>query len=195
MNKAIPPQDTGTTGSTQKRLWLLAVVIALGLGFTGVYIDSLNNAGFQQKERADTLLALSTLRASLEGNLNANLEVSRGLLATITNQPNITQEQFAAHAKHLFTPRTQLRNIAAAPGLVVKLMYPLAGNERAIGLDYSQSASQRAAANQARDEGSTILAGPVDLVQGGQGLIARIPVFVPDPGGKNVFWGPHFHRD
>ena len=34
-----------------------------------------------------------------------------------------------------------------------------------------------------------MLAGPVDLVQGGRGFIGRFPVFVDDLGGDKRFWG------
>ena len=68
-------------------------------------------------------------------------------------------------------------------------MYPLEGNEKAIGLDYNKNPAQREAALRARDSGSLILAGPVDLVQGGTGFIGRFPVFTGDAFGQREFWG------
>ena len=42
----------------------------------------------------------------------------------------------------------------------------------------------------ARDLGQTVLAGPVDLIQGGRGFIARAPVFLDEgPSGARRFWG------
>ena len=32
----------------------------------------------------------------------------------------------------------------------------------------------------ARDLGVTVLAGPIDLIQGGEGFVARSPVFIDD---------------
>ena len=52
--------------------------------------------------------------------------------------------------------------------MVVRLVYPLAGNEKAVGLDYAKSPAQRAAAELARDTNSLVIAGPLNLVQGGQ---------------------------
>ena len=65
----------------------------------------------------------------------------------------------------------------------------MAGNERAIGLDYRNNEAQREAAFRARDTGELVLAGPVDLVQGGQGFIGRFPVFIDDGDGGKTFWG------
>jgi PAS domain-containing protein len=39
------------------------------------------------------------------------------------------------------------------------------------------------------DLGSVVLAGPVDLVQGGRGLIVRYPVFIEDEAGSRRPWG------
>ena len=73
--------------------------------------------------------------------------------------------------------------------MVVSLMYRLKGNERAIGLDYRKNPAQREAALRARDRGELVVAGPVDLVQGGRGFIGRLPVFVGDGHGGKTFWG------
>ena len=42
---------------------------------------------------------------------------------------------------------------------------------------------------EARDTGELVLAGPVDLVQGGHGFIGRFPVFVDEPAASERFWG------
>ena len=81
-----------------------------------------------------------------------------------------------------------MRNVAGAPDLVISLMYPMQGNERAIGLDYRRNAAQRDAALKVRDESRLIIAGPVELVQGGQAFIARFPVFTGS-GDTRKFWG------
>ena len=82
-----------------------------------------------------------------------------------------------------------MHNVGVAPGLVVAYECPLKGNERAIGLDYRKNDAQREAALRARDSGDVVLAGPVDLVQGGRGFIARLPVFVDGTDGGRRFWG------
>jgi len=69
-------------------------------------------------------------------------------------------------------------------------MYPEQGNEEALGMDYRANAKQWAAAEKARITGQMLVAGPVKLVQGGEGLIGRVPVYVRgsdySPG---RFWG------
>ena len=69
-------------------------------------------------------------------------------------------------------------------------MHPLEGNEAVLGVDYRDLPQQLPSVLRARDLGVTVLAGPLDLIQGGQGFVARSPVFVDDgPGRERRFWG------
>jgi len=152
------------------------------------YAAAQNQAVYDQRSRADVLNEMSVVRAKLEGNISANVQLVRGLVAVIATEPNMEQPRFAELATMLFADHSQLRNIAAAPDLVVKLMYPLEGNEKAIGLDYRNNSAQREATLRAQQTGQMVLAGPVDLVQGGRGFIGRFPVFVGEPK-RQRFWG------
>lgn len=139
--------------------------------------------------RANTQHQLSMIRDRLEGNLNGDIQLVKGLVSVITLQPAIDQRHFEIAARPLLLGHTQLRNIGAAPDMVIRLMYPLAGNEKAIGLDYRQTPGQLESAEKARKSGQIILAGPLKLAQGGIGLVARMPVFLPEEGGIAPFWG------
>ena len=164
---------------------LLALVATLVFGTLAHWQ---NQVAFEQRMRSDVLKELSVVRAKLEGNINSNIQLVRGLVATIATEPDMNQARFAQLAGKLFEERSQIRNIAAAPDLVISLMYPLEGNERAIGLDYRENEAQRDAAMRARDTAQLVLAGPVALLQGGEGFIARFPVFVGE-GSESTFWG------
>src|SRR5690606_9375122 len=107
-------------------------------------------------------------------------QIIRGLPGLFAVNPELTQEQFEVAMSHLIGEHTQLRNIAAAPDMVIRYMYPVAGNEQAIGLDYRQEPTQAAAAERARVSRNLVLAGPLELKQGGTGLITRIPVYLLD---------------
>ena len=161
----------------------LAVIIAAGL-----YADRQNAVLNEERMRSTVLDQLAVIRAKLEGNINGNILLVRGLVSTISTEPNMSQTRFAALASNLFAEQSQLRSLAGAPDLVVSLMYPMEGNAAAIGLDYRTNAAQRDAAFRARDTGKLVLAGPVDLVQGGRAFIGRFPVFIDGPRGKH-FWG------
>jgi len=167
-----------------------AVGIALVVTIVaGIFAEVQNRLVHRQSARTDVGEHLGLVRARLEGNINSNLQLVRGMVALIATQKDIDQEQFASITRSLIGDHSQLRNIAGAPDLVVSLMYPMEGNEKAIGLDYRKNEQQREAAMRAVESGKMLLAGPVNLLQGGIGFIGRFPVFYEDGEGERHLWG------
>lgn len=142
-----------------------------------------------EEQRAMLSAQVALLRVDLEGAVNGPIQLVRGLIAVIATEPDMDQARFAELAGRLIRTEPLLRNIAAAPDMVIRMIHPLEGNEQAMGLDYNLVPEQRDAALRARDIRDLVLAGPVDLVQGGQGFIGRFPVFLRDGDGVSVFWG------
>ncbi|WP_127751764.1 MULTISPECIES: EAL domain-containing protein [unclassified Devosia] len=168
---------------------LLPAILALVVIATaGVWLDRQNTTIEQGRIRSSVASQASLIRARLEGNINANLQLVRGMVAAIASEPDMTQTRFQELAGILFEQPTQLRSLAAAPDFVVRMVYPLAGNERAMGLDYRINEVQRDAAMRSRDSHNLVIAGPVDLVQGGQGIIGRFPIYTKTAQGER-FWG------
>ena len=161
------------------------LVILAGAAFA--YVQ--NRTLMEQQVRGTVNRQVSILRARLEGNINGNMQLARGLVATLATEPDMSQERFAAIGKELFTQHSQLKDVAGAPDLKVSLLYPVAGNEKLLGMDYNNLPAQKTAIFRARDNHELLLAGPVDLVQGGKGFVGRFPVFVPDNHGGQTFWG------
>jgi diguanylate cyclase (GGDEF)-like protein len=186
--------DSNATHKQEHRLsWLrptllpgLVALVVLVAG--GVYLDRQSSVLNQERARAQVQAEMSLVRAKLEGNISSNVQLVRGLVSVMSTDPHMNQVRFGALVSNLFEERTQLRSVAAAPDLVVTMTYPLAGNERVIGLDYRRNDAQREAALRARDTGELVLAGPVLLVQGGRGFVGRFPVYTESPAGR-TFWG------
>ncbi|UTA47104.1 PAS domain S-box protein [Simiduia sp. 21SJ11W-1] len=167
-------------------MWVLMLALGAGLGVGAWYLDNLNSERFLEQQRSLVLAQSSTLRAQLEGNINNNIQSVLGLAAVIAAEPALDQAKFGQYASKIFAGRNQLRNLGGAPDMVIQLMYPLAGNEGAIGLNLAANEAQKAAALRAKITGEIVVAGPVNLVQGGQGFIGRVPVFA---GSSETFWG------
>ncbi|MBP2449197.1 diguanylate cyclase (GGDEF)-like protein [Rhizobium leguminosarum] len=139
-------------------------------------------------ERSIVAGELATVSSRLQTNLNSNVKLLQGLAAGIAVDPTMDQNRFSKLAAQILQPDSQLRSFAAAPGMVVKWVYPEKGNEKAIGLDYRTNEKQRDSAMLARNTHNIVLTGPVDLVQGGTAFVVRWPIYVTD-GRSQVFWG------
>ncbi|MDN3638695.1 PAS domain S-box protein [Simiduia curdlanivorans] len=170
-------------------LWALLVILSVVLILGALVIDRLSIEREQDNERALVLQQASLVRARLEGNINANIQTVLGLVSVIAAEPDITQVKFSRYAQQIFQGRHQLRNLGGAPDMVIRFMHPMAGNEAAIGLNLAANPAQQAAAQRAKNTGLITVAGPVNLAQGGQGFIGRIPVFTYGVEGESQFWG------
>lgn len=168
-----------------RTLPILLGLVLLGLG---VVVERLNDERHALAVRAEVQGRLTELRDRINGQLLSDLQLVRGLISVINLEPGLTQARFEQAVLPLLAGNTHLRNVGAAPDMVIRMMVPIQGNERAIGLDYRRTPAQFEAAERARVTRQVVLAGPLPLVQGGNGLVARLPVFLREPDGER-FWG------
>ncbi|HSV70686.1 MAG TPA: response regulator [Methylibium sp.] len=166
-----------------------AVAVAVLVLVIGAYAERLNAEREGVALRAEVQGRLAETRERLAGQLYGDLQLVRGLIGVINLEPDLDQARFERAARPLLEGRTQLRNIAAAPDMVVRYVVPMQGNERVIGLDYRREPAQFEAAERARRTRQVVLAGPLNLVQGGVGLVARLPIYLTDGSGHERFWG------
>ncbi len=165
-------------------------VVALSLFVLEQHLEKGEIQEKKQYEKSEVLHTAQDLRTKLVAELIQSVDILYGLRAIIESEPTISQEKFEKYAASIKRTNKSIRSIAAAPDLVVRFIYPLKGNEAALGLDYRTAPmAQRAAAFRTMREGRSIIAGPVKLVQGGEAFIVRIPVYLPTDDGTVVEWG------
>ncbi len=141
-------------------IYLPVFLVGICLLTIGLYIDRLNLHAEKQELRHTLLNKVSAVRARLEGNINNNAMIVKGLVAAFSIEPDMSKERFIALSSPLLAGRSQIRNIAAAPNLVIQYMNPIAGNEAAIGLDYRSIPDQFNAVKRARDHPEPDQPGP-----------------------------------
>lgn len=163
-----------------------AILAVAGLLVGVVRADIEKREQYHVAQQVKAAEQLARVAASLETNIHGNVNLIYGLVAAIAANPNINQPQFTALSERVFDVPSQLRNVVAAKDLVVGLVYPEEANKKALGLDYRTNELQRDAVMRAVERRTLVITGPVNLVQGGQGLIARYPVFSLANG---RFWG------
>lgn len=143
----------------------------------------------QQTDRVVLQAEASTVRARLESELNATLSLSLGLSSFVLTTPDFSEAAFEQVAASLLRMQPAIRSVALAPDNVIRYVYPHAGNEKVVGLRYMDTPTQLNAVLRVMREHRPVLAGPLDLVQGGSGIINRIPILFAQPGGAVRYWG------
>ncbi len=165
--------------------WAFVILLLTVMGFD-LFLNRIFNYKYAAEQRAEVTVALSNLTARLVESINSNLFIVYGMGAYIANSHDVTQDEFIGMSKTLLRQSTTLLNIAIAPGFVIKWVYPYSGNEKIIGLDYRKLPDQWEQARKTQTTGSMVIAGPIKLIQGGMGLVARAPVFLEK---DHSFWG------
>lgn len=164
---------------------LAAFLVALTIG---KYLVTLEQDRDYQALRLQHQTSISLVRAQLEAEINSTMFLTLGLSSFVTASPDFTPSQFEQIAAMLMRLRPTIRNIGLAPDNVIRYVYPLEGNQKAIGLRYLDHPTQRQAVLRIMEENQPIIAGPFSLVQGGEGLINRIPIYPSNSKGKTYYW-------
>ncbi len=121
---------------------------------------------------------------NLHKNIDQILALSYPLSTMVQEDGNINNFQFSAEKLLEYFPL--ISEIALAPNGIIEHVIPLSGNEKALGLNIFNQPEQKKEALLARKTGKMTLAGPLHLVQGGEALVSRFPIY---RGTEKKFWG------
>ena len=103
-----------------------------------------------------------------------------------TQDSVITEGDFDSISENLINNNEVIKSLQLAPNGFVKFAYPKKGNEN-VYIDLFTDEKRKQDAFYARDNKVSMMSEPLELFQGGSGLIIRTPVFV---GNKfQDFWG------
>jgi diguanylate cyclase (GGDEF)-like protein len=127
----------------------------------------------------------TALKSKVDRELNALLFVSSGLSSYLTiYHQHLERQKVENLLADLYARTKNVRNLAVAVGYKITYMYPVKSNEKAIGVDYRDLPLQWPQVKAAIENHQGVLVGPLDLVQGGKGLIYRYPVYI-----NQRYWG------
>jgi diguanylate cyclase (GGDEF)-like protein/PAS domain S-box-containing protein len=118
----------------------------------------------------------------LRSSIGEKLALAYPLAAMI--EQDGTVNNFESIAEKFITFYPDISEIALAPDGVITQVVPFSENEKAIGFNLLTDSKQKTEALLARKDKKLTLAGPLNLVQGGVGLVGRLPVFT-----EEGFWG------
>lgn len=176
---------TGLKISSRLGAFLVAFAVFLALSGVVHFAVLTESARQEQIERNRVQQRLATLVSRVDAELNANVFLANGLVAYISALGDQYGGRMQAALKAVYDVGRHLRNIGVAPGNRISNVYPVEGNEAALGLYYPDLPTQWPAVQHAIEQATTVLAGPVNLKQGGKGFISRTPVFQED----GSYWG------
>lgn len=142
-----------------------------------------------QKYQADESLAAAAygnlLRTEVDRELNSLLFISNGIASYISVYQNELQpSKIQALLKDLWHRAKHVRNLGVAVNYKLTYVYPEHNNRKILGVDFRDLPQQWPKVKQAVDTKKGVLDGPIQLIQGGRGIVYRYPIFI-----DNQYWG------
>lgn len=166
------------------RFILVTFVVSMAISFYAVFL--LDQYWYQQKFTSIQKVAGGYV-SHFRNDLNQALSATYPLGALIRTQ-NGNVLGFTELAEEMLPLYPGISALQLQPNGVLKHVVPMEGNESAIGHNLLLNPERAKEAFLARDSGKLTLAGPFNLVQGGIGAAARLPVYLDTNEGKE-FWG------
>jgi diguanylate cyclase (GGDEF)-like protein len=124
------------------------------------------------------------IQATMERALSATYSI-----AAMVRQGKGNVPDFEGVASEMLPWYPGVAILGLSPGGVIQRVAPLQGNEKSIGFDQLKDPVQGRESRMAKETGKLTLAGPLQLVQGGLGVVGRLPIFLDGVDGKPAFWG------
>lgn len=186
-------EERGDRPAYPRRGAAVAALLALCLSLlvwwqAGRWYEAQLRAQLRTEERAEAAVEVTLQGNVLSSILNRRFARLQGLVAFAQTVPEDETfgEQFNHFAATLYADSTGVRNFSLAPAGEVQYVYPPAGNEAVLGYRplADPRAEVRADVRRAISTREIVLSGPIELLQGGLGLVARAAVYQDDS-----FWG------
>ena len=163
-------------------VFLTMFVIILGCTF-------LVNENQKKREQLKAAYTAESTISRVEVQLNRYMAESDLVKKSIEDGLMISDAQFAQLSRLMQDEDYIIKAHEIAKDGIVSQIYPIQGNENAMGFNILEDSERKKAARLARDSGEYTLAGPFELVQGGTGVLLFDPVYQIDAQGNKKFWG------
>ncbi|WP_235691277.1 sensor domain-containing diguanylate cyclase [Aliivibrio fischeri] len=171
------------------RLKRIGIVVMLSFIYmsVGYFIFDLSNNLTEERNKTNMRHLLKKYESEILIKVNEYLTLSKVYKYMLfKNDSFISKNDFTSISKNLIEKNKVIKSLQLAPNGTVTYAYPEKGNEN-VYIDLFADKKRRGDAIYARDNRVSIMSEPLELFQGGIGLIIRTPIFV----GKdfNTFWG------
>lgn len=168
----------------KKKTIVPLIVFLVGICLLSVFTYN-TNVQIQKDRRTIAKLNVETYGQRIENDIENGIEITDTLKQLLING-NGQIIDFSKIAKNLMS--YSIQSVQLAPNGVVTEIYPEEGNE-AGKIDLLNDSKRGEISNYAKDHRTIIIQGPIELKQGGSGLVVRNPIYLEDENGQEYFWG------
>lgn len=161
---------------------IVGFVVFVLLFVATVYASVIRQNILRENEENKMNVILKDIHQNIEESLRESYMSSFELALTINDKG--IPENFESVSKEILGKYPLINTVQLAPNGIIKYIYPLKGNEKALNLNLLKSASLKGQDFKTNKNSKIHFDGPFNLKQGGTGIIIRLPVYK-----KKAFWG------
>lgn len=133
---------------------------------------------------------INDIATVISSSMEVRLNLTSSLRAFVHTRKNFSVEDFDSFASLLLNDLKGVISLQLAPNGIVTYLTDIEKNKKSLGHNLLTDPTRREIALKSIQDNSYIIAGPINLVQGGQAIIARRPIFFPSVNDKKpIFWG------
>ena len=178
----------------EKKQWkqgmILRMIAVFGIAFFAVLgCAGLVSKNQEKEEKIQAAFTAESTVSRVESQLNKYLAESNLMKRMVESGYEISDRGFSQLSELMQDEGHVIEAHEMAKDGIVSQIYPLAGNEAAMGLNMLENPERKKEARLAKDSGQYTIAGPYVLKQGGTGALLFDPVYVTDELGERQFWG------
>ncbi|WP_392386474.1 putative bifunctional diguanylate cyclase/phosphodiesterase [Marinomonas primoryensis] len=167
---------------------IISCIVFCIIALFGTYWTQSTNDSIIDQQKS-FLNGLSRTQASVLERRLSSVFTSAQILAFEVEHNDGDNKWFEEYANTLIRSIGGIENLQLAPDGIIEKIYPLEGNESAIGLDIVSMPRLIEEAMLAIKDKRLFALGPEPLVQGGMAVISRAPIFLYRDTQREVFWG------
>lgn len=167
-----------------KKIAYSGIVFILVLGMFALMAIFENTLAIE-RHKQDARDALLLTQTNLESIITSRM-ISMGSIAAYVEIDNeISQLEYSSFAKNIYASSDEIvKSMTFITDTTITHIYPYEENKAAIGIDLASEVSQRDLILYAKNNLKAVFTAPVNLVEGGIGIIVRIPVIA-----KEAYYG------
>ncbi|WP_111642964.1 bifunctional diguanylate cyclase/phosphodiesterase [Marinimicrobium alkaliphilum] len=176
-----------STFTTAQTAWIVAAATFLLTLVISLIFSQLVYRSLIQETRFQAATQAAGGARALETDLRHSLSAGLTLASFVRHTDNVAEsfDDVASYLLHLYP---NVFALSLSPDGIITLIRPEAGNERALGFNQLADIQQAGESLRALEAGVLSVAGPLELIQGGLGIVGRYPVFL-DTEDEPQFWG------
>lgn len=157
---------------------ILVFLLLFSVVSIGAVIEYQRVVALEQKALEDNI---RLVKSNIEQMITSRMINARGLVNILELADEMSYEEYEQFAQGIYESDNDIvKDVVLITDTTISYVYPEIYAKDAIGVDLALVEEQRDVILYSKETGDSVFIGPIDLVEGGVGLIIRVPFYIDD---------------